>query len=230
MPFIRLIIAFVCLQASYSFASSITEQIYNYINHVDIPRLSSIYPDADIKIDLSNKAALGYLPECQDRAVNIQNQRPNATKRTTYAISCTSPEWKSYLPITQSISIDAIKATSPINRGQRVTYQNTGIGKVDISNLRGQVYTEKIPPYGLIASRNIRINTFITDNLTKQPNLIKKGNQILITARTGNLVVKMNGKALENGIKGQQIRVKNISSGRIIYAEVVTDGEVLVNY
>jgi len=230
MSSVRLIIAFACLQASYSFALSVTEQIHNYINLIEIPRLASVYPDADIKVDLNNQAALSYLPDCQDTKITIENQRPNASKRTTYAISCTSPEWKSFVPVTQTILISAIKATSPINRGQTINQQNTDIGQVDITSLRGQVFTKSHPPYGLIASRNLRINAFITDNVTKQPTLIKKGERILITARTGNIVVKMNGKALENGIKGQQIRVQNTSSGRIIYAKVVTDSEVLVNY
>lgn len=230
MILIRLLIAFACLQASYSYASSITEQIHNYIDRVEIPRLSDIYPAADIEISLNNQAALSYLPTCQNPTISIENQRPNATKRTTYAISCTSPEWKSFVPVTQSILISAIKVVSPINRGQTINQNNTGIGQVDITSLRGQVFTKKNPPYGLVASRNLRINTFLTDNLTKQPTLVKKGNQILITARTGNIIVKMNGKALEDGVKGQQIRVKNTSSGRIIYAKVVTDNEVLVNY
>ena len=230
MSSIRLIIAFACLQACDSFALSINEQIHKYINLVEIPRLASVYPDADIEISLNNQAALSYLPACQDKNIEIENQRPNASKRTTYAIHCSSPEWKSFVPVTQSILISAIKATSQINRGQAITPQNTSIGQVDITSLRGQVFTKSQPPYGLIAARNLRINTFITDKATKQPTLIKKGERILITARTGNIVVKMNGKALENGIKDQQIRVQNTSSGRIVYAKVVTDSEVLVNY
>jgi len=138
--------------------------------------------------------------------------------------------WKSYLPVTQSILIPAFKTLEPINRGQAFTKQNTGIGNVDLTNLRGQVYTPQNPPYGLVASRNLRINTFISDDVTQKPTLIKKGNQILITAQSGNITVKMNGIALQNGVEGQQIRVKNTSSGRIIYAKVVTVSEVLVNY
>lgn len=230
MPLIRLIIVFACLQASYSFASSIKEQIHNYINEVEIPRLASVYPTADIQITLNNQAALTYLPACDSKHLTIENQRPGATKRTTYAVSCSSPEWKSFVPITQVILIPAIKAITPINRGQTIDRSNTDIGQVDITDLRGHIFTEQNPPYGLVASRNLRINSFITDNVTKQPTLIKKGDQVLITAQTGNITVKMNGSALEGGIKGQQIRVKNTSSGRIIYAKVVTDSEVLVNY
>jgi len=230
MRIIRLTIAFFCCQASLIFAASIETQINNYINQVEIPRLSGIYPDANITISLNNLAALNYLPNCESNTVQINNQRPEATKRTTYEISCTTPVWKSYIPVTQSIMILAIKSTTPISRGHVISRANTDIGEVDLSSLRGHVFTKENPPYGLIASRNLRINTFITDNLINQPTLVKKGDLILITASSGTIIVRMNGVALENGIKGQQIRVKNTSSGRIVYAKVVTDSEVLVNY
>ena len=230
MLIIRLSIAFFCINSGLLFAASTEEQIQHYINQVEIPRLSEIYPDASINITLNNLAALNYLPECDNGSIEISNQRPDATKRTNYEISCSSPIWKSYIPVTQSITIPAIKAITPINRGQVINQTNTDIGEVDISNLRGHVYTKKNPPYGLIASRNLRINTVITDDLTNQPTLIKKGDSVLITANSGTIIVRMNGIALESGVKGQQIRVKNTSSERIIYAKVVTDSEVLVNY
>lgn len=230
MRIIRLSIAFICFQAGLTFAASTEEQINLYINQVEIPRLSEIYPDAAISISLNNLAALNYLPDCESGSIQINNQRPDAIKRTNYEISCQSPTWKSYIPVTQSISIPAIKTTTPINRGQVINQSNTDVGEVDISTLRGDVFTLKKPPYGLIASRNLRINTFITDDLTNQPTLVKKGDLVLITASSGTIIVRMNGVALENGVKGQQIRVKNTSSERIIYGKVVTDSEVLVNY
>jgi len=230
MRIIRLIIAFACLQVGSTVAASIEEQINNFINEVEIPRLSSIYPDAAIKIIPNNLTALNYLPECKSKTIQIENQRPESTKRTNYVISCRDPIWKSFTPITQSISVIAIKTSSPINRGQTINKSNTSLGEVDLNSIRGHIFTQKNPPYGLIASRNLRINTFITHDYTNQPTLIKKGDRVTITARSGNIIVKMNGLALESGKKDQQIRVKNTSSGRIIYANVVTDSEVLVNY
>ncbi|TDO98208.1 flagellar basal body P-ring formation chaperone FlgA [Marinomonas balearica] len=212
-----------------SYASQIATQLQQFINEYEIPRLSNIYQGAEIKIELSNTVALNYLPKC-NQPIKIENQRPNATKRTNYAISCLSPTWKSFIPVSQSILIDGIKASTPISRGTAITSSNTTIGKVDITTIRGHIYTLKTPPYGLIASRNIRINTFITDSITKQPILVKKGARVLIIAQSGLISVKMNGTAMENGVKGQQIRVKNVSSGRIVYGKVVSDSEVLVNY
>jgi len=226
----RLTIAFICFQAGLTWATSTEKQINHYINQVEIPRLSEIYPNAAISITLNNLAALNYLPDCDSESIQIRNQRPEATKRTNYEISCNEPKWKSYAPVTQSIMIPAIKTITPINRGQVISKANTAVGEVDLSSLRGHVFTKKNPPYGQVASRNLRTNTFITANLTTPPTLVKKGNVVLITARSGSIIVRMNGVALENGVKGQQIRVKNTSSERIIYAKVVTDSEVLVNY
>lgn len=227
---IRLGIAFICFHSNLLLATSIEAQINDYIAQVEIPRLTQTYPDADISINLNNHAALSYLPLCEAEQIHISNQRPEATQRTNYELRCDSPPWKSFVPVTQKITIDAVMAAAPINRGQRLDESNTGFGKVDISTLRGQIFSKKNPPYGLVASRNIRINTFITDMNTNQPTLVQKGNAVLITASSNTIKVKMNGVALEDGIKGQQIRVRNTSSNRIIQAKVVTDSEVLVNY
>lgn len=230
MRILRLSVAFIYFQAGLTFATSTEEHINHFINQVEIPRLSETYPNAAISITLNNVSALNYIPACDNGFFQIINQRPEATKRTNYEISCSEPVWKSYVPVTQSIMIPAIKTITPINRGQIISKSNTDVGEVDLSSLRGHVFTEDNPPYGQIASRNLRINTFITDSLTTPPMLIKKGDIVLITAQSGSILVRMNGVALENGVKGQQIRVKNTSSERIIYAKVVTDSEVLVNY
>ncbi|MFD1384428.1 flagellar basal body P-ring formation chaperone FlgA [Rhodanobacter aciditrophus] len=213
-----------------SHASQIETQIQHFIKNEEYPRLQSIYPDARISIELQNQVALNYLPDCSPEQITIENQRPEATRRTTYAISCEEPFWKSYVPVEQHIFIQGIKAITPISRGERITKSNTDIGEIDLSTLRGHLYTDTNPPYGLIASRNIRINSFITDQLTDKPNLVKKGSSVLITAKSGGIIVKMNGTALEDGVQGQQIRVENTSSGRIVYGKVVSDSEVLVNY
>ncbi|WP_067099986.1 flagellar basal body P-ring formation chaperone FlgA [Marinomonas atlantica] len=226
---VKLLTILLFFHAAWSSASQIDTQIEQFIAQVEHKRLQSTYPSARIHIQVQNKVALNYLPEC-NHDIHIENQRPDAVSRTTYSISCKTPTWKSYVPVEQSIFIEGIKATSPIARGERINQQNTGIGEVELSSLRGHLYTGTNPPYGLIASRNIRINNFITDHVTEQPDLIKKGSNVLITAQSNSIVVRMNGVALEDGIKGQQIRVKNTSSGRIIYGKVVSDAEVLVNY
>lgn len=211
------------------FAASTEEQINNFIKNIELPRLASSYPHAEIIISLENKGGLNYLPACESDII-IENQRLNSKKRTTYAISCNTPEWKSYLPVSQKILVEAIKVITPIRRKQKITTDNTVIDKVDLTQVRGQIYSPNSPPYGLIAKRNININTFITKELTELPIIIKRGQNILISAQSGLINVKMNGVAAEDGTLGQQIKVKNVSSGRFVYGKVVSGGEIRVNY
>jgi flagella basal body P-ring formation protein FlgA len=64
--------------------------------------------------------------------------------------------------------------------------------------------------------------------MLKQPVVIKRGDQTVITAGSGGLRVRMTGKALEDGVLGEQIRVQNLSSKRTIQGEVQPDGSVLI--
>ena len=211
------------------FAASTEEQINNYIKNIELPRLASSYPHAEIVISLENRGGLNYLPNCE-HDIKVENQRLNSKKRTTYAIYCQQPEWKSFIPVSQKILVEAVKVITPIRRKQIINTNNTIIDKVDLTQVRGQIYSPKSPPYGLIAKRNININTFITKELTELPILVKRGQNILISAQSGLINVKMNGVAAEDGTLGQQIKVKNVSSGRFVYGKVVSAAEIRVNY
>ena len=221
----------LCLSSSLLQASTptIEEQINQYILDYELPRLTNTYPNARIEIALDNRANLNYLQECE-HPIQVKNQRKNAQKRTTYEISCSTPLWRSFVPISQKIFISAVKAISPIKRKELINKTNTMIDEVDITQINGQIYSPQQPPYGLIAKRNIKINTFITNVLTELPILIKRGQNVLITAQSGGITVKMNGVAAENGVLGQQIKVKNISSGRFVYGNVASSSEIRVNY
>jgi flagella basal body P-ring formation protein FlgA len=225
----KLISIILALLNSHVFAATTEEQINNFIKSIELPRLAMSYPNAEIIINLENRGGLNYLAACNSD-ITVTNQRLNSKKRTTYTISCKDPEWKSFIPVSQKILVAAVKAIVPIRRKQTINANNTVIDKVDLTQVRGQIYSPVQPPYGLIAKRNININTFITKELTELPIIIKRGQNILISAQSGQITVKMNGVAAENGTLGQQIKAKNVSSGRFVYGKVVSEGEIRVNY
>lgn len=73
---------------------------------------------------------------------------------------------------------------------------------------------------------SIRPNTEITRNMLKEPIMIKRGNMVKIVLDTGTMQIATQGLSEEDGIQGAIIRVKNMSSKRTIYARVL--GESLV--
>lgn len=208
---------------------TVDQQIRQYIEDYELPRLSRSYPNARIEITLDNRANLNYLQAC-NHPIEIKNQRKSAKKRTTYEISCSNPSWRSFVPIAQKIYILAIKTTSPISRKEQINEQNTTVDEVDITQVNGKLYSPEQTPYHLVAKRNIKINTFLTDIMLELPILVKRGQKVLITAQSGEISVRMNGVSTENGVLGQQIKVKNSSSGRFVYGRVISDSEIQVNY
>ena len=59
----------------------------------------------------------------------------------------------------------------------------------------------------------------------EQAEVIRKGDQVVISASSGGLMVKMPGEALSNGGMSEQIRVKNLNSNRVIKARVTAPGK-----
>jgi flagellar basal body P-ring formation protein FlgA len=73
---------------------------------------------------------------------------------------------------------------------------------------------------------SIRPNTEITRNMLNEPIMIKRGNMVRIVLDTGPMQIAALGLSEEDGMQGAIIRVKNMSSKRTIYARVL--GESLV--
>jgi flagella basal body P-ring formation protein FlgA len=74
----------------------------------------------------------------------------------------------------------------------------------------------------------VKAGMVLTPALLKPQLLIKRGEKVTILADTGAVQVRMEGKALMDGARGQVIRVRNLSSKREVEAAVVAPGIVQV--
>ena len=63
-----------------------------------------------------------------------------------------------------------------------------------------------------------------------EPPLIRRGQVVVIVARGKNIVVKAKGIALQDGSLNQRIKVKNLSSKKIVWGKVVSPDEVEVMF
>ncbi|MCY1411705.1 flagella basal body P-ring formation protein FlgA [compost metagenome] len=57
---------------------------------------------------------------------------------------------------------------------------------------------------------------------------MRRGDAVMIRARSSRVNVVMPGEALADGVPGQQIRVRNLQSQRVVKARVVEPGTVEV--
>lgn len=79
---------------------------------------------------------------------------------------------------------------------------------------------------GLVSNRSLRSGQVVSPRFLSQPVLVRRGDGVNITVRSGPIEVNMAGEALEAGRRGEMLRVRNSSTGKVIRARVLDVGVV----
>jgi len=151
------------------------------------------------------------------------------SSRINLKVSCDQGKrWSVYVPVTVSTYQQVITSLRPIPRGATVQATDLKLREVNTSRLQGSYFTDTNLLTGMVAKQMINNGAIILDHHIAPPVVIKKGDAVLVTAKTSGLLVKMPGIALTDGREGEQIRVKNKQSQRTINARVIGPGQVKV--
>jgi len=100
----------------------------------------------------------------------------------------------------------------------------------ELSKLPHDVLLEVGKIVGKETRTSLKAGSILRSSYLAEPVLIKRNQEVEIVARGKGLIVKAKGLALENGRKDELIRVRNISSQKIIQAKVAGEGLVEVNF
>ena len=113
-----------------------------------------------------------------------------------------------------------------IAAGEVITEADLETRSLDARRARGALTLAEIA--GLEARRPLAPGNPVRSHDVQQPTLVKKGQAVNLVVSHGGLTIAARGKALEDGSKGQIVRVQNISSQKIIQGEVAASGIVSV--
>jgi flagella basal body P-ring formation protein FlgA len=122
----------------------------------------------------------------------------------------------------------AVAAVS-LQRGERVKQSSIRLEKRDISKLDAP-YTELAELIGKETLKTINAGTVLEHDFIGLPSIVHKGEMVTIVARRGTMRLTTKGLSRENGRKGEMIRVKNISSNKMVYCRVDRPGMVSVEF
>ena len=99
----------------------------------------------------------------------------------------------------------------------------------DVGTLSQGYLTEPDQALGSMLTRPVSIDQVLTPNHLERAPVVSKGDHVVISAGGATLSVRMPGEAQEEGAVGQQIRVRNLSSQRVIRARITGPGQVVVD-
>lgn len=145
------------------------------------------------------------------------------------AVSCSSPKkWKIHVAAHIDGVVNALIARHPIPRGTAIQESDLTFVIRRHSQLNYGYYGSATLLDKMEAKRNIKMGQVITPHIVKAKKLVLRGQHITIVAQNGNLNLRVKGKAMMDGQQGQTIKVKNLTSKKLIYAKVVSEGVVKV--
>lgn len=134
--------------------------------------------------------------------------------------------WVIHLPAQVDIFRALPVATRNLSRGVVIDTGDIGLEVRNISQFGDALELDNAAIVGKALKRSINAGDTFRTALLDQPKTINRGELVSITAKSGSIQVVMQGVAMTDGKLGQQIRVKNSQSERIINAKVIGQAAV----
>ena len=169
------------------------------------------------------------LPPCDKELTATLESPAKPIGRVTVKVRCDgiSP-WTVFVPAQVRLFREVVTSTRPLKRAGIIEPGDVTLRERDISLINQGYLTDVEQAIGQKLVRPMVNDQVITLVHLEQAEVVRKGDQVVITARSGTLSVRMPGEALANGGMSEQIRVKNLNSQRVIKAQVTAPGQVEV--
>lgn len=171
-----------------------------------------------------------------DKRISIPNCSPGfdfslgseLTQQSNQSIkvTCANSNWYLFVHATVSIMQQVVVSRENLSPGSLLNRRNLEVINIDKNRLRGSVFTKIEQVAGARIKRRMRAGNIINDRMLC---FICKGDRVTIAATSGGLSVKVYGVAVEDGVLGDTIQVRNISSDKLVFGRIASTSEVQVS-
>ncbi len=122
--------------------------------------------------------------------------------------------------------VKVVVAARPIPNKAILTTADLKLEEKRLSRLPQDVLFNIKEALGKEVKMSLKPGRVLLRSQIAEPPLIRRGQLVVIVARGKNFIVKAKGIALQDGQLNQRIKVKNISSKKIIWGKVISPEEV----
>ncbi|CAM3753124.1 flagellar basal body P-ring biosynthesis protein FlgA [Vibrio aerogenes CECT 7868] len=165
--------------------------------------------------------------DCPTGLNAFSSSKRGSASNITVLVECKAENWRVYVPVRLKIKIPAVTANHPLSRGQIITQQDVSVSMVDLLRFRQQGFSSINQVIGAKVKRNVTLNDMINNH---DICIVCRNDKVVIKAVKNGLTITTHGIALSDGIQGEQIKVKNNKSKRVIDAKVSGINEVTVHF
>ncbi|MGO1297183.1 MAG: flagellar basal body P-ring formation chaperone FlgA [Vibrio sp.] len=194
------------------------QHVLNSVHAPNGGKVNAVAADIDRRV---------YATQCPRPLHTSSSSHNGSASHITVLVECAADNWKLYVPVKLTLRVPMVTAATSLARGQIITSQNISISMEDMLRFRRQGFTVPDMLFGAKLKRSLQIGDVITQN---DVCIICRNDTVIIHAGSGGMSITTKGTALSDGILGEQIKVKNNKSNRIIDAKVSGVGKVLVQF
>lgn len=184
----------------------------------------AVYPNATVEVTMQPLDARLSFPTCADLSLTIQG---GPVGRASALARCSGPHpWSATLPARVTVALPVVVLVRPVARGGVLSADDVKLSARELDALRGQYLTDPAFAIGNEAKRDLAPDAVLAPRHLKTPLTVRRGDRVSIVSSQGKVVVHASGIALEVGMQGEQISVRNSQSQRVIRVWVLGPGEV----
>lgn len=214
---------------SLSLSAATQDQIKTIQNAAEKHVLTSVeVPNGgELVANAANIDSRIFATDCPTTLSTSSSSNNASASNITVLVECEQDSWRVYVPVRLTITVPMVTAANHINRGQVVTKNDITISMVDLLRFRRQGFSSLDLVVGAKTKKNVRLGDVIEQN---DVCVVCRNDTVIIQAQGDGMNITTKGTALSDGSFGEQIRVKNDKSNRIIDAQVSGIGEVIVQF
>ncbi|MFH1076561.1 MAG: flagellar basal body P-ring formation chaperone FlgA [Pseudomonadota bacterium] len=121
-------------------------------------------------------------------------------------------------------------ASGNLKKGAVISAADVRLIRKDISKLPSNVIVDSDNVIGKKMRQSVRAGDYLRLNMVENAAMVGKGDKVAIIAESGLLKVTAMGRSLDNGCKGDLVRVENISSRKMVSGRVTGPSTVAAQF
>ncbi len=133
-------------------------------------------------------------------------------------------------PVKCSQMVDVAVAKVPLNRGSRITPDLFASSVMDALGSGANCVLSDARLNGYQVASSLKPGTVLKWSHLSKITLVRKGQVVNVFASGKGIFVEMKGQAMEDGVEGSFVRIRNISSNREFQAKVLNENSVKVYF
>jgi flagella basal body P-ring formation protein FlgA len=116
-----------------------------------------------------------------------------------------------------------------VKKGDKFTIENVTVGKIQTSKLLKGSLQHLNDALGRTAAFDLGAGIPVRFSEINDPPVIQRGTTVQAFVESGNVEIMIHARAIEDGKAGEEIRVENTDSHKVLWARVLDENRVLID-